>query len=178
MLTTRYSMLATFRSGLAAERDFDRLGVEALREHAVQILQDRGRQIDVVGPAGLFVVKMRVWSEIRAITRRTALEVHRADEVTVNQRLEAVVDGSQGNGGKLGLNAYKNLVGGRVVAFVKQHVVNNLALRGGAEAAVGEPLGERFRVFGCRHAFEGGSTNWNDSKAQARIRIILSQRVR
>jgi hypothetical protein len=90
-----------------------------------------------VGSAGLLVVKMGVRPKVRAVTRWTALEVDGPDQVAVYQRLETVVDRRQGNGRKLGLNAHKNLVRGGVVAFVKQHVVNNLALRGGAEAAVG-----------------------------------------
>ena len=138
--------------GFAAESDFDGFRVKSLRQQIVQIREHSRRKIDIVSPARLLVVKMRVRSKIGTVTRGTALKIYRSHQVTLHQRLETIVDGRERNGRQFGLHANVNLVCGGVVALVKQHIVNDLALRGGAEPAVGEPLGERFRVFG-RHEF-------------------------
>ena len=45
---------------LAAEDDFDRLGVVARRQDRLDLLEQSRRQVDIVGRAGLLVVKMRV----------------------------------------------------------------------------------------------------------------------
>src|SRR5207244_12311264 len=49
------------------------------------------RSSDLVRRARLLVVKMRVRLEIRTVTRGTALEIHRAYQIALHQRLEAVV---------------------------------------------------------------------------------------
>ena len=104
-------------------------------------------------PPGLLVMKVRMWAEIRAVACGSTFEVNCADEVAVNQRLEAIVDRCQGNGRKLRLYADEHFVRRGVVTFLKEHVVNHLSLGGRAEAAIGEPLGKRGRVGGCRHGF-------------------------
>jgi hypothetical protein len=86
---------------------------------------------------------MGVRSKIGAVAGCAALDVHRADEIARDQGLEAVIDCREGDRRKFRLYAGKHLIGRWMVTLFKQHVINNLALRGGAEAAVCQPLGER-----------------------------------
>src|SRR4051812_14700868 len=102
---------AGVRPGFAAEDDFDGLRVVAGWQDGADFFEQRGRQIDVVGLARLLVVKMRVRAQIRAVAGGTALEIHRAHEVTLHERFEAVVNGREGNGGALGLDAREDFVG-------------------------------------------------------------------
>src|SRR5688572_18993774 len=71
---------------LATESDFDGFGVETLRQEAVEFLEHRWWQIDVVDAAGLFVVKIGVRTQIWAISRGPAFKVHRPHQVTLDQR--------------------------------------------------------------------------------------------
>src|SRR5476649_2884426 len=141
MLATRYSMLTT-AGGLATEGDLDGFGVEAAREDRADFFEEAGWQLDVVRLAGALVVKMRVRAEVRAVPGGAALEVHGADEVARDERFETVVNRGERDGGALGLHAREDFVGRGVVALLEQHVVNDLALRRGAQAAVGEALGK------------------------------------
>ena len=141
MLATRCSMLAT-ASGFAAEDDFHGLGIIAGREHGLHLLNQLGWQIDVVGLAGLFVVKMRVWVEIRAVPGRATLKVDRAHEIARHERFETVIDRGERDGRALGFDAGENLVGGWVIALFQEHIIDDLALRRRAQAAGGELLRE------------------------------------
>jgi hypothetical protein len=128
--------------GFAAENDFDGLGVVAQREDGADFFEDLRREVDVVGLAGLLVVKMGVGLEIRAIAGRAALEIDRPDEVALDEGLEAVIDGGERDGGEIGLDAGEDFVGGGVIAFLEENTVDDLALGGGPETAVSELLGQ------------------------------------
>ena len=86
---------------LSAENDLDGRGIVVGRENGFHFLEQRRRQVDVVGFARLLVMEMRVRMEIRAITRRAAFEIHRANEVAMHERFEAVVNGGERDGRQL-----------------------------------------------------------------------------
>src|SRR5690349_8003027 len=75
--------------GLAAEDDLDGGGVVAGGEDGLHLAEQARGQVDVIGRAGALVVKMRVRVEVRAVAGRAALEVHRADEAALDERVEA-----------------------------------------------------------------------------------------
>ena len=126
--------------GFAAENDFDGLGVVAQREDGADFFEDLRREVDVVGLAGLLVVKMGVGLEIRAIAGRAALEIDRPDEVALDEGLEAVIDGGERDGGQLRFYPGKYFIYGRMIALLEDDLEDDFALRSGAKAAVGQPL--------------------------------------
>ena len=154
--TTRYGL-----SGLAAEDDFDRLGVVADREDGADLFEELGGQIDVVRLAGLLIVKMGMRAKIRAVAGGATLEVHRAHEIALHERFEAVVNRREGDGGQTRFDAGEHFVGGRVIAFFEQNVVDDFSLGSRAQAAIGELLCEGFSVVGGggHGVFEEASTN-------------------
>ena len=141
--TTRYGL-----SGLAAEDDFDRLGVVADREDGADFFEEFRRQIDIVRLAGLLIVKMGVGAKVRAVAGGAPLEVHRAHEIALHERFEAVVNRREGDGGQSGFYAGEHFVGSRVIAFFEQNIVDDFSLGGRAQAAVSELLREGFSVVG------------------------------
>ena len=94
-----------------------------------------------MGGAGLLVVEMGVGMEIRAVPGGATLKVDRADQVALDERLQAVVDRGQGDHRHLGLRPGKDLLRRRMVSPLEKDAVDDLALRGGAKAAVGQSLG-------------------------------------
>ena len=98
--------------------------------------------------AGLLIVKMGVRAKIRAVAGGAPLEVHRAHEIALHERFEAVVNRREGDGGQSGFYAGEHFVGSGVVAFPEQNIVDDFSLRGRAQAAVGELLCEGFSVVG------------------------------
>lgn len=100
------------------------------------------RDVDVVNGAGFLAVKMSVFVEVGAIAGGIALAVDLADEVAGDQGVEAVVNGGEGNAGRFLFAAHENLVGGRVVTFGDQHLVNHLPLGRRAHAMAGKGFGE------------------------------------
>jgi hypothetical protein len=123
---------------LTAEDDFNRGGVVAVGQDTVDVPEQVRRQIDVVSLARADIVKMRVRMQIRAEAGGAALEIHRAHEVALHQRFQAVVNRGERDAGQFGLNAGEYFVGGRVVPLLQQDVVDHLALGRRAEPAVSE----------------------------------------
>ena len=80
-------------------------------------------------------MKMPVFYHIRAITRRTAIQRDLPRKAGLHKRIEAVIDGRVGNLRHRFLGADENFLGGRMIAFVQQHVINLLTL--GREAQTG-----------------------------------------
>src|SRR5690606_1659240 len=159
----------------AAEGDFDGVGVVAGGEDGLDAGEQVAGQLDVVGGAGLLVVKVGVGLEVGAVSGGAALKVDLPDEVALHEGFEAVVNGGEGDGGHLGLYAGKNLVGGGMVALGEEGVIDHFALRGVAQAAVGEALREGVGTVvlgGGSHgegkseleSFQCASWNWNHSR--------------
>src|SRR5262245_9051153 len=97
-------------SGLAAENDFHRRRLIAQGQNCIHLVEHLGGQIDVVGPAGVLVVEMRVRPQVWAVSGRAAFKVHRADEVAVSKRLKAVLDGGERHGRTVGCNGGKRAI--------------------------------------------------------------------
>jgi hypothetical protein len=171
------------------EGDFDGFGGVTGGEEGADLFEDGLGELDVVGGAGLLVVKVGVGVEVGAVAGGAALEVDLADEVALHKGFEAVVHGGEGDGGHLGADTGVNFVGGGVIAFFEQGSVDYLALGSVAQAAVGEAFGEGSGWFEGRGAhtrkgmgvgrddrkegrscgrelesFQGASGNWNNSK--------------
>ena len=145
------SGLGVGSGGLASKSNLHGFGVETPWKQPIQLFQQRRRKVDIVGPAALLVVKVRVGPQIRTIARRTALEVHGSHQVALNEGFETVIDRGEGDRREFGLYANINLIRCRVVALLEEYAVNNLALWGSAEPAVREPLRERMSVFRFSH---------------------------
>ena len=79
---------------------------------------------------------------VRAETRRTAFELNLADEAAFYKRIETVINRRVGNLRHLSLGADENLLGGRVIALVEQHVIDLLPLRREPETAGVQPCAE------------------------------------
>ena len=80
-----------------------------------------------------------------------------AHEAALYQGIEAVVNRGHGNVRRPTFDADENLLGGRVIALLQQHVINMLALRRGAQTARAQPLVQAvldFAVAGCLHSGE------------------------
>ncbi len=113
----------------------------------MNFLDQSGREIDVVGRPRLLVVKMRVRTKIWAVPRWASLEIYGANEVTLHECFETVIDGGERDSGHLVANTGVNLISRGVVALFQENVEDDLALWGGAQSAVGELSREH---VGCR----------------------------
>lgn len=78
--------------------------------------------------AGLLIVKMGVRAKIRAVAGGAPLEVHRAHEIALHERFEAVVNRREGDGGQSRFYAGEHFVGSGVVAFPEQNIVDDFSL--------------------------------------------------
>jgi hypothetical protein len=129
--------------GFAAEDDLDRGRVVSGRKDAFYVVEEGGREVDIVGFAGDLVVKMGMGREIGAVASGTALKVDGADEIALHEGFEAVVNRGERDGWHLMADAGVNFVGGGMVALFEENAENNFTLGGGAQTAVGQALGQR-----------------------------------
>src|SRR5438309_31327 len=91
----RRLLLAASRTK-AADGDFVTAGLEALGHRQPRLRRVR-QQVNVVGAAAMVAVKMMVVLHVRAVTRGGPVQIHQADQATVHQRIEAIVNGGHGN---------------------------------------------------------------------------------
>jgi len=98
------------------------------------------RQIHVKNRVAGIAVKMAVLVHVRAKARCAAIQRDLPGQPALYQRIEAVVNRGVGNFRHLPLGADENLLGGRVIALVQQHVIDLLPLRREPEAARVQPL--------------------------------------
>jgi hypothetical protein len=96
----------------------------------------------------LLIVEVGVRPQVRAIPGRTALEIYLAHEITLDQRLQAIVNCCKRNCWLLSSHAGVDLVRRRMIAFSQEYIVNDLALRSGTQAAAGELFSQCEGVFG------------------------------
>jgi len=90
-------------------------------------------KIDIENAATFFAMEMAMFVHVRAITHRGAIEIDGLNEVATNQEIEAVVNGGHGDIRAAFFGPHKDLLGGRVIAVVEQHLIDLLALRGEAK---------------------------------------------
>jgi hypothetical protein len=131
-------------SGFTAKNDFHGFGVIAGRKDRIHLREDLGGQIDIVRRAGLLIVKMSVRLQIWAITGRTPFKVNRSNQIALNQRFETVVDRGKRDAWKFGFYPEENFVGRGMIAFGEEDTINDFALGGRSQTAIGEPLCEGF----------------------------------
>ena len=87
-------------------------------------------------------MKMAVLVHIRTEPRRAALQLHLPREAGFHERIEAVVNRGVGDFRHRLLGADENLLGGRMVALVEQHVINLLPLRRQTQAGGAQLFGQ------------------------------------
>lgn len=79
---------------------------------------------------------------VRAETRRAAFELDLPDEAALHERIKAIINRRVGNLRHRLFRADENFLGGRMIAFLRDHVVNVLALRREPKAAGVQPFAE------------------------------------
>jgi hypothetical protein len=93
------------------------------------------------GPAGI-TMKMAVFVHVRAIARRPTIQSDLPGEAAFHERVEAVIDRGVGDFRHLLFGADENLLGGRMIALVQQHVIDLLALRRQTQAGRAQLFGQ------------------------------------
>lgn len=81
-----------------------------------------------MGGVGLFVVEMSVWLEIWVVVGWVVFEIYCVYEVVLDECFEVVVDGGEGDVGEFGFYVGEDFVGGGVVVFFEENVVNEFVL--------------------------------------------------
>lgn len=117
----------------AVDGNFIMLRLEAFRQRDAG-LRLRG-QIHVKNRVAGIAVKMAVLVHVRAKARCAAIQRDLPGQPALYQRVEAVVNRGHGNIRHGLFGPDEDLLGGRVIALLQQHVVNVLALRRGPESA-------------------------------------------
>jgi hypothetical protein len=87
-------------------------------------------------------MKMAMLVHVRAIARRAAIQSDLPGEAAFHERIEAVIDCGVGDFRHLLFGADENLLGGRMVALVQQHVIDLLALRRQAQTGGAQLFGQ------------------------------------
>ena len=90
---------------------------------------------------------MAMLMHVRAKARRAAVQRDLLGQAAFYQRVEAVVNRRVGNLRHLPLGADENLLGGRMIALLEQHVIDLLTLRREPEAAGVQPRAEFIADF-------------------------------
>ena len=103
-----------------------------------------GQQIDIVGATAFVAIKVVMFAHVGAIAPRHTVQVDFPNQPALHEGIEAIVNRGHGNLGQGFLGPHEDLFGGRVIAFLEQHVINVLALRRGPQAPRGEALGQSF----------------------------------
>jgi len=91
-----------------------------------------------VGRTGLFVVKMSVRVEIGAVAGRATLKIDRTHHIPLHKGFETVVNGRERDGRHLGFYPRVDFVCRRVISFLEQAVVDDLALRSISQTTIAE----------------------------------------
>ena len=135
-----------------------------------------GRQANIINTTTGITIKMAMFGHIRTKTSRATIERHLPDQSALNQRVEAVIDRGHRNFRPVMFGPDKDLFGRRVVAFVQQHGVHLLALRGKTKPFSRQPRIEALiELFSWGHShgneiltFDRATVNiWNNSKCNA-----------
>lgn len=143
-------------SGLdrAAEAQVDVLGSITGRENGAEAVSQVGWDCDIVNLTRILVVKVGVLVKIRAVASGLPDEIDLFDQTALDESVEAVVNGREGDRWHRGFYAGKDLFSRRMIAFLKNYLVNHFPLWRGAQAAIGKVLRER-GAFGIRDHGDG-----------------------
>jgi hypothetical protein len=85
-----------------------------------------------------------MFQHVGAVAPGHAVQIDFPNQPAFHQGIEAIVNCGHRNIGQSFLGPHEDLLGGRVIPFLEQHVVNVLTLRGGPQAPRGESLGQSF----------------------------------
>lgn len=91
-------------------------------------------QIHVEDSTALVAIKMTMLPHVWAKPSRTSVEIHLANQITLNQSVQAVVNRRHRDLRHRFLCAHENLFGGRMITSCQKHVVDMLSLRGKTKA--------------------------------------------
>ena len=88
-----------------------------------------GRQTDVKHFVAVVAIKMAMFTHIGAKVGGATIQRYLPHQPTFNQRIEAVINCGHRDFWHIMFGPNKDLLGGRMVAFLQQHRINVLALR-------------------------------------------------
>ena len=143
----------------AVNRDFVMFRFEPFRQLDARLRF--GRQIHIVNRVAGIAVKMAMLVHVRAKARRAAVQRHLPGQAALYQRVEAVVNRRVRNLRHRALGADENLLGGRMIALLEQHVINLLPLRREPETARVQPLGQTAIQIFLDHAHRRSKISMN-----------------
>ena len=112
------------------------------------------RQVHVKHRVARIAIKMAVLAHVRAEPGGAAIQRHLSGEPALYQCIKAVVNRGHGNIRHGLFGPDEDLLGGRVIALLDEHVIDLLPLRCEMETARGEPLiqiAARFFLFDQVH---------------------------
>jgi hypothetical protein len=109
-------------------------GVEPLGQFE-SLLAIIGVKIDIENPAALITMKVAMLVHVRAVPHGSPVEVHLFDEVALDQKIEAIIDRRHRNLGHRLLGTHEDLLGGRMVTFAQEDVIDLFPLRRETHAA-------------------------------------------
>ena len=108
-------------------------------------------QIDVKHLVAFIAIKMAMLMHVRAEARRPALQSHLPHQTAFDESCQAIINRGHRDLRQVAFGSNKNLLGRRVIAFLKQYLINVLALRSKPKSARGEPFIESaYRFFACK----------------------------
>src|SRR5690348_6852341 len=90
---------------------------------------------------------MTVLAHVRAKTGRAAVHIHLPRHAGAHEGIEAIIDRRHGNIRHLAFGADENFLGGGMIPFLDQDIVDVLALRREPKAARGELPAQVFIQF-------------------------------
>ena len=102
------------------------------------------QQIDIVGATAFVTIKMVMIQHVGAIAPRHTIQIDLPNQPAFHEGIEAIVNRGHRNIGQSFLGPHEHLFGGRVIAFLKEHAIDVLALRRGPKASRGKALGQPF----------------------------------
>jgi hypothetical protein len=105
------------------------------------------RQIHVEHRSTGIAMEMTVFVHVRTITRRAAIQRDLPGESAFHERIEAVIDRGVGDLRHLFFGTDEDFVGGWMIAFVQQHVINLLTLRCEAQTGRAQLFGQVLLVL-------------------------------
>ena len=106
-----------------------------------------GRIIHIENPAAAIAMKMKMFPHIRAIAHCHPIQIDQAHQPAPYERVQAIINRGHGNIRHSFLGPHEDLLGGWVIAFLQQHVIDMLPLWREAEPERRQTLGKlRFNL--------------------------------
>ena len=127
-----------------------------------------GRQANIINTTTGITIKMAMFGHIRTKTSCATIECYLPNQPAFDQRIEAVIDSGHRNFRHVMFGPDKDLFGRRVVAFVQQHGVHLLALRGKTK-----PSGRQPRIEALIELFTWGHSHGNKILSSSRATVNI-----